>query len=284
MVVVPSGKFLMGAGQGEIEAVTKDDPAGTERWRSNAPQISVVIAKAFAVGQTHVTRVQFKAFVDANSGYRIDSGCYSYEARQWRLSTNRSWRDPGYSVTDEQPVVCVNWNDAKAYAEWLSKVTGHGYRLLSDAETEYVTRAPKSEDPRQPRYFFGDDAKDLCAYANGADTTAADKFNWSATDIAACPDNFVFTAPVASFKPNRWGLYDVHGNVWTWTEDCWNDSNSGNGGDGTARATGDCSRHVIRGGSWYGNPRDLRAANRDGGSSENRVSFLGFRLAMTLNP
>ena len=92
------------------------------------------------------------------------------------------------------------------------------------------------------------------------------------------------TVPVDSFEANPWGLFNVHGNVWDWTADCWNDSNQGNPGNGSARTTRDCLARVIRGGSWRYGPQGLRAAVRDGIPSDYRFYNLGFRLARTLNP
>jgi formylglycine-generating enzyme required for sulfatase activity len=90
--------------------------------------------------------------------------------------------------------------------------------------------------------------------------------------------------PVDAFEPNPWGLYNVHGNVWEWTEDCWNESNKGKPGDGRARTTGECGRRVVRGGSWFDLPRFHRAADRYSYTSGNRNFNLGFRLARTLSP
>jgi len=110
-------------------------------------------------------------------------------------------------------VVCVNWEDAKAYAAWLSGKTGKSYRLLSEAEAEYVIRGITRPSDPHPRWWFGNDAKDLCANANGADQTAAKQFNWDLKTVAPCPDGFAYTSPVASFRPNAFGIYDAAGNA-----------------------------------------------------------------------
>jgi formylglycine-generating enzyme required for sulfatase activity len=162
-------------------------------------------------------------------------------------------------------VVCVSWLDAKAYAEWLSSKTGKSYRLLSEAEREYVTRAGTatpfwwgpSITPKQAKYDGS-----LEPYKGGG----------------ARGEYRKHTVPVDSFAANPWGLYNMHGNVWDWTEDCWNDANVGNPGDGSARTSGDCSYRVVRGGSWYRRPEDLRSANRQKNFIGDHGATNGFRL------
>jgi formylglycine-generating enzyme required for sulfatase activity len=176
-------------------------------------------------------------------------------------------------------VVCVNWDDAKAFAAWLSKKADKPYRLLSEAEREYATRGRTTT-----RYYFGNDETKLCQYGNGADRTARNK-----TKIAGgadCEDGYAYTAPVGQFTANPFGLHDMHGNVYDWVEDCWHDSYKGAPTDGSAWITSctDASRRVLRGGAWSYNSQALRSANRSGVSAGNRFSVSGFRLARTLNP
>ena len=160
---------------------------------------------------------------------------------------------------------------AKAYAEWLSRKTGKTYRLLSEAEREYVTRAGTTTPfwwgaaitPNQANYDGSADPY------KGGGTKGQDRGQ---------------TVPVDSFEANPWGLFNVHGNVWERTEDCWNDRNQGNPRNGSARTSGDCTRHVIRGGSWVSYPQNLRAAGRIGVTTVGRDLNVGFRLARTLNP
>ena len=165
----------------------------------------------------------------------------------------------------------VNWDDTKAYVAWLSRKTGKSYRLLSEAEREYVSRGGtttpfwwgSSITPKQANYDGSVDP-----YKGGGSRGEYRRR----------------TVPVDSFEPNPWGLYNVHGNVWEWTEDCWNDSNAGNPGDGRARTTGDCSRRAVRGGSWFYYLQSLRSASRLWRYVVNRDFILGFRLARTLDP
>jgi formylglycine-generating enzyme required for sulfatase activity len=158
----------------------------------------------------------------------------------------------------KRTVVEVSWNDAKAYVKWLSKKTGKKYRLLSEAEWEYAARADTTT-----RYWWGDAiSKDQANY--GYDLNK--------------------TVPVDSYQPNLWGLYQVHGNVWEWVEDCWHKNYNGAPDDGTAWLKGgNCRGHVVRGGSWNdGFQSGLRSANRSWGFTGSRYVFIGFRIARTL--
>jgi formylglycine-generating enzyme required for sulfatase activity len=161
----------------------------------------------------------------------------------------------------KRPVINVSWEDARAYVRWLSKKAGKDYRLLSEAEWEHAARAgskrryPWGDEPGQNRANFRDSGN-----------------QWSGKQ----------TAPVGGFEPNTFGLHDVIGNVWEWTEDCWNGSYEGAPGNGRPWETGDCGRRVVRGGSWDGNPDDARSAYRDWLEPGLRSYDLGFRLARTL--
>jgi formylglycine-generating enzyme required for sulfatase activity len=157
----------------------------------------------------------------------------------------------------------VNWEDAKAYAAWLSTMTGKTYRLLTEAEWEYAARAGT-----MTAYYWGDDVGKGNANCIGCGS------RWDGQRAS----------PVGSFKPNAFGLYDMAGNVWQWVEDCYHDDYSGVPTDGSAWAAGDCSSRMIRGGTWNGNPRLLRSADRIGSAPGNRSAILGFRLGRTLLP
>jgi formylglycine-generating enzyme required for sulfatase activity len=166
-----------------------------------------------------------------------------------------------------RPVTDVNWDDARAYAAWLSRKTGKTYRLLSEAEREYVTRAGT-----MTAFWWGSSIIPNQANYDGNYTYAGGPQG----------EYLGRSVPVDNFEANPWGLFSVHGNVWEWTEDCWNDSNQGNPGSGDARTTGDCGRRVVRGGSWYSTPQDLRAAFRSRYTSGARYCNIGFRLARAL--
>ena len=228
----------------------------------------MTIAKPFAVGRFAVTRGEFAAFVAA-TGHKTDGGCYVYTGSEWKQQADRDWRTPGFSQNDRHPVVCVNWNDAKAYVAWLSIHTSKTYRLLSEAEREYVARAGTTTP-----FWWGATISTSQANYNGEYTYAGgSKGEYRKSTVA-----------VDTFAANPWGLYNVHGNVWEWTEDCWNERNAGNPGNGSARTSGDCGSHVLRGGSWIGYPRSLRSASRSWSPPADRTNIVGFRVAKTLSP
>ena len=160
-------------------------------------------------------------------------------------------------------MINVSWEDAQGYVRWLSRKTGEEYRLLSESEWEYVARAGT-----RTRYWWGDEIGRNRANCDGCGSRWEDRQ----------------TAPVGSFSANGFGLHDVHGNVWEWVEDCWNESYAGAPRDGSAWESGECGRRVLRGGSWYNNLRYLRSAFRGRNSAGNRYMFIGFRVARTLTP
>ena len=263
MVVVPAGSFTMGSPESEPQR---------ESWQkgTESPQLKVTIAQPFGVGQFAVTRGEFAEFVTA-TGHRTEGGCYAYTGTEWKLQAGRNWRSPGFSQNDRHPVVCVNWDDAKAYTSWLSRKTGKSYRLLSEAEREYVTRAGTTTP-----FWWGSSISPTQANYDGSAAPyqgGGSKGVWRKA-----------TVPVDSFAANPWGLYNVHGNVWEWTEDCWKDSHTGNPGNGSISTTGDCGRRVLRGGSWFYFPQILRSALRGTNSTDFRLDSIGFRLARTLSP
>ena len=137
---MPGGAFLMGTAPAEIEKLCKEYPDWAEYLKWEGPQQKVTIAKPFAVGRFAVTRGEFAAFVK-EKGYSVPNEAYTYEGGKRELRKGRSFSNPGYAQDDSHPVVCVNWEDAKAYAKWLGDKTGKDYRLLSEAEWEYVCRA-----------------------------------------------------------------------------------------------------------------------------------------------
>ena len=218
------------------------------RYDNEAPVHRVTIPAAFAVGKYEVTFEEWDACVSSG-------GCRAYRPA-----------DEGWG-RGRRPVINVSWDDAKSYVEWLSRETGKGYRLLSESEWEYVARAGT-----MTAFYTGARITASEAYFNGRLT-----YNGSSTG-----EDRRRTIPVGSFGPNQFGLHDVHGNVWEWVEDCWNGSYSGAPVDGEANTTGDCSRRVLRGGSWFSRPRNLRSAIRNRFRIGYRSSFFGFRVARTL--
>ena len=267
MVVVPEGTYRMGS------------PSGEEGRRDReGPVRRVKIGYRLAVGVKEVTRGEFARFV-SETGRPMGDSCWEWDGEWKERSGGRNWKSPGYGQTDEHPVVCVGWNDAKAYVRWLSGKTGKEYRLLSEAEWEYVARAG-TETAR----YWGEGESGQCRYANGADEALKRRdSDWKWT-TASCDDGYARTAPVGSYQANGFGLHDVLGNVYEWTEDCWNESYTGALSDGSAWESGDCGRRVLRGGSWLIDPRNLRSAYRGRSTTGNRSLILGFRVARTLTP
>ena len=261
MVVVPAGSFKMGDLKGDGEDNEK-------------PVHGVTIPQPIAVGIYEVTRGEFARFV-SETDHDTGTECWIYDGSDWNVGIGQSWRDPKFHQTDRDPVVCINWKDAQAYVSWLSHVTGNSYRLLSEAEWEYVARSGT-----KTRYWYGDDddVGQLCSYGNGAGRETS--FSWKND---ACGDDYALTAPAGAFRANKFGLHDMHGNVWEWVEDCWHENYTGVPTDGRAWTSGgECDRRVLRSGSWGLDARDLRAARRDGYEYEDRDADIGFRVAMTL--
>ena len=266
LVVVPEGTYRMGSPESE-----------SGRRDREGPVRRVTIGYRLAVGVKEVTRGEFARFV-SETGRSMGGSCWEWDG-EWKERSGRNWKSPGYSQTDEHPVVCVSWDDAKAYVDWLSGKTGKEYRLLSEAEWEYVARA----GTRTARYW-GESESGQCRYANGADEALKRRdSDWKWT-TASCDDGFARTAPVGAYEANGFGLHDVLGNVSEWTEDCYNESYRGAPSDGSAWESGNCSRRVLRGGSWDYGPGYLRSANRSGDTTGVRLNTLGFRVARTLTP
>ena len=261
MLIVPAGRFTMGS------------PGNEPQRDKDEAQIHVTIAKPFAVGKFEVTRGEFAAFVKA-SGHFVGNKCRTYEGNKWKERIGRSFRKPGFSQNDTHPVVCVNWKDAQAYVEWLNTKLGlsgaQRYRLPSETEWEYVARASTTSP-----FWWGSSIKTTLANYNG---------NYVYKGGGSKGKFRKRTVSVDSFKANVWGLHNVHGNVYEWTEDCWNDSNSGNPGNGSARTTGKCKRRIIRGGSFGNNPKDLRSALRHEIGIGRRSFSVGFRVVRMLTP
>jgi formylglycine-generating enzyme required for sulfatase activity len=254
-------------------------------FKREHPQHPVRITKPFYLGTSHVTRGQFRQFV-TESGYKTDAEKAERPgALVWRLGQNDtvfdkdcSWRNAGFDQTDEHPVVCVSWNDAVAFCQWLSKKEGKTYRLPTEAEWEYACRAGTTT-----RYCSGDDPEALAKVANVADAAYKVKFPGQDCSIKAS-DGYVFTAPVGQFKPNAFGLYDMHGNALQWCSDWSGDYHYQQSPieDPTGPDTGGAiGFRVVRGGCWYSCPDSVCSATRGGTAPSNRLNGMGFRVART---
>ncbi len=247
MVVVPAGEFTMGTSASEIAALKK--VYGQEGYDWEGPQRTVTIKLPFAVGRFAVTFDEWDACV-------ADGGCNGYSP------SDQDWG------RGKRPVINVNFDDAMAYVEWLSRKTGKTYRLLSEAQHKYVTRAGTAT-----AFWWGETI-----------STAQANYNGNYTFRGGAKGQFrQKTVPVDSFEPNPWGLCNVHGNVWEWVEDVWHANYKGAPTDGSAWLQGgDPSERVVCGGSWRSGPQNLRAASRLRSDSVDRDGNLGFRVGRTL--
>ncbi|HXP06497.1 MAG TPA: SUMF1/EgtB/PvdO family nonheme iron enzyme [Stellaceae bacterium] len=271
MVVIPAGAFQMGAPPGENERFN----VSINEANRVQPQHPVTFAKAFALAKFDVTRAEFAAFVSATN-FHPQPGCMTFANGVWEPQPQASWDNPGFAQTDREPVVCMNQIEIGSYLGWLRRMTGKNYRLPTEAEWEYAARGGTTT-----AYYWGNDPKDSCAYENVGDQSYGEKYNVSG--VIACRDGFSDLAPVGSFKPNPFGLYDMLGNIFVLTGDCWNDSYAGAPIDGSAWTAGDCTKIAARK-AGFGNIRAsvFRAANREPEGTIVKRNRFGFRVALSL--
>lgn len=273
MLVITPGRTTMGISEREVTAETIPQL----HVESELPRHGVTISQAFAIGQTEVTRAQFAAFVDA-TGYE-SRGCVVIEGenrdgQNWMFSAERSWQNPGFAQTDDDPVVCVSRQDAQTYADWLAGKTGKRYRLPSETEWEYAARAG-ADGAR----YQGTQRNTFCTHANVADKTHQDVFVFKEAHLVfSCATGHAYTAPVANFEPNSFGLYDALGNVREITADCWNINHWGKPLGSAPRRDGDCNSVVVKGGGWYDTPHNVRLARRMRAGENERRADQGFRV------
>ena len=267
MVVLPAGEFLMGSPASEPGHL---DVEGLPR--------RVIIPKRIAMGKFEITLDQMSAFM-AETGMSIGGSCRRLVNPERPPPTwsgpEASLEHPGFDITGSHPAVCVSWHEAQSYVAWLQRRTGKPYRLPSEAEWEYAARAGTAG-----RYSFGDEASPLCAYARFADLGSP--FGWH----DGCRSELVAygAAPVGSLKPNPWGLFDMHGNVWEWVEDCWTPNPLEIPVDGSAFSRpGNCEIGVIRGGSFTSSSLMVRSAIRSPVRTAHHFYNTGLRVALTLS-
>lgn len=278
LVLVPSGSFWMGA-------IGSDPNANADE----RPRHRVRIARPFYLSSTEVTIGQFRQFVAA-TGYRTEAevdgvGGWGWDAESATfigLDPRFHWRHTGWPQTADHPVVNVTWNDAVAFCDWLSRREGRVYRLPTEAEWEYACRAGTTT-----LYSTGNDPEALATVGNVADRTAREALfpNWESAIHAR--DGYTFTAPVGRFRPNAWGLFDMHGNVWEWCSDWYDESfyasSPATCPTGPLQPVGFPSR-VVRGGGWSSVPVYVRTSNRPGRTPDARYDYLGFRVVTTAPP
>lgn len=249
MVVLPAGEYYIGS---------PEDEEG--RGENEGPQKLIKIGQEFAVGKFEITWNEWESCI-------ADAVCTDHKRAGMGGPV-----DEGMG-RGNRPVINVGWDDAQSYVTWLSQKTGQRYRLLTEAEWEFAARAGTSGP-----YFFDPKNEQFCNYANSADETDPIMGDY-------CLSVDEYTAVVGSRAPNQFGLHDMIGNVWEWTEDCYYPSYDGLSDDGSSRSGDEetCDYRTMRGGSWGETAKELRVASRTGNGFNARFGFLGFRVARELN-
>ncbi len=297
LVRIPAGAFWMGSNEPLAalqQAYPRMAPERLEALADEAPVHRVRITRAFYMGQTEVTVGQFRRFLKA-SGYQPESvadgtGGYGYNPAYDPTHSARgdlfegrdprySWRNPGFAQTAQHPVVNITWNDAQALARWLSRKEGRTYRLPTEAEWEYAARAGT-----RTRYHSGDGPESLLAVANTFDADAAPYWPQLAADALQGHDGFAFTAPVARKRPNAFGLYDMHGNAWEWTQDLYGEDYYAHSPVDDPQGPREGQVYVRRGGSWHTWALYARASYRNWNTPQTRYTLVGMRLVMEAKP
>ena len=267
MATIPAGTFMMGFDGGEPD-------------RYDGPPHEVTIARPFELSLYEVTHGEFSKFVE-DTEYEPAKACAVYVKDGWGHRDWANWQNPGIErpPQDNEPVTCVSWNDATAYISWLNEKTGETYRLPTEAEFEYAARAGTSST-----FAWGEDPNGGCEQANQFDTTGVEAFPDIFWEGAECNDGLPMVAPVGSLDPNPFGLYDIVGNVWEWTQDCYvlpypDDIPT----DGSAmEVDGECEKRTVRGGSWETRPSRMAVAWRGRDYPHQAFRTFGFRLARTI--
>jgi len=282
LVKIPPGEFIMG---GNIPAAEMVRMTGEKesRFTDQFPQHKVKISRPFYMGQTEVTRAQFEQFVVEESFVTFaDKVGWSYSVKggEWVKVAHRTWRNPYFLQSPEHPVVSVTYPDLVAFCKWLSKKEGKNYRLPTEAEWEYAYRAGSTS-----RYPWGDSDDDAEGWGNAADLTIKkghshwETYNWN--------DGYAQTAPVAQFKPNPFGLYDMFGNVWEWCNDLYGEQYYEVSPEVDPVGPNESSEkpdphHCLRGGSWSSEPFRSYCGWRDASGVIGQGEDMGFRVVMEI--
>ncbi len=273
MAVIPAGSATLGSHPQEID-----------RFSAERDLTEVTISSPYAMSKTEVTLAQYRRFMSEtqhvsqpqirDGAPRI--GCNYYDGKSYGYIHDHSWQNPGYPQREDAPVVCVSWSDATAYAKWLCQKTGKNYRIPSSVEFEYASRAGS-----QSTWYWGNKSADACEYANVADRSLSKVYPNRPT--FNCDDGYVYTASVAQFKANAYGLYDMIGNAWEWTDDCFRMDLTDAPTNGSAwleeAEDGDCMMRTPKGGSWISGIGWSRAAVRSRDHAHYKSFMLGFRVA-----
>ncbi len=298
-VLIPPGSFTMGTTEAQVKAALARWPEKKEdAFAGEKPTRKVTLSKALWMGQHEVTVGQFRRFVEA-TGHKTDAergtkfqgafvvygevdrdvgGAIAVRRSHVGMKDDATWRNPYFKQTDEHPVVCVSWNDARAFADWLNatdraRPAGSSYRLPTEAEWEYACRAGTTT-----WYQWGDDPGAGKGWCNVKDLAAEVIFGSRGGKVFQWDDGFVYTAPVGSFRASSFGLHDMHGNVGEWCEDWHGAYRSGDQTDPVGPASGE--KRVLRGGSWLDLPDSMRSTHRSPDGPHCRDNYNGFRLVL----
>ncbi len=276
MVVIPAGTAIVGA-------------SAEDKFRNadELPERRFTVREPFAVSRYEITRDQYEAFVRATER-PVGADCLTDRRKRgdWQLDAATTFRDPGFTQTGDHPVACVNWGEAQAYVAWLNQQTDGGYRLLTEAEWEYVARGGATQNLTYP---WGNDQAKGCPFANVLDRTALqtyggmDTSGYKVYDPMECADGRLNTSPVGSLQPNGFGVYDMIGNVSEWVADCYSASRDQLSESGVPPASdGVCARRIAKGGSWGTLAHNVRTAERLPYPGTHRDDSIGIRVARTL--
>ena len=258
MVIVPAGSFEMGSSADE--RVREGVPS---RFADRETLVHrVTIAKPFAMSRNEITRGLYARFVAETK--RPDPpacGVFNPDTDSWKERPGYSWRNTGFEQTDDHPVACTSFGDARDFAAWLAKKTGKPYRLATEAEWEYAARGGTTT-----ARYWGDSAEPGCELANimSAATVARLGNPKSWANKLVCTSPHAFTVPVGSYPPNPFGLHDMIGNVYEWIADCYHPTYAGAPVDGSAWNEPRCAQHMLRGGAFHSAPWLARVAARGG--------------------
>ena len=266
LLLIPAGKFMMGSPKGEEDRLDEELPHDVE------------ITQQFYLAKHEVTVGQFKTFVK-ETNYKTEAekdgkGGRAFDGKEFVQKPEFTWKKLHFTQTDDHPVTVVSWNDAVAFCAWLSKKEGKIYRLPSEAEWEYACRAGT-----KTRFSVGDKDADLQAVANIADATL--KLKWKDAFWATkWEDGFPFTAPVGRFRANDFGLQDMHGNVWEWCSDWYDENYYLKSPKQDPQGPTNGKERVQRGGAWSTQPKFCRCAFRDYHEPDYRSDCVGFRVVV----
>jgi formylglycine-generating enzyme required for sulfatase activity len=280
--LIPAGEFMMGGGESAEELVKAFAAYNrkAEFFTDEYPRHRVRITKPFYLGRYEVTVGQYRRFVE-ETGYKTEAetdgtGGWGYNSQTGQCEGRKpefNWLNPGFAQTDNHPVLNVTWNDAAAFCQWLTRKEGKTYRLPSEAQWEYACRGQTTT-----RYYNGNDPAGLAAAANTLDDKGRTTFPHVQELTNLAGEKPRFTVPVGGKEPNRFGLFDMHGNVWEWCADWYGEDYYAKSPLADPAGPDSGEVRVRRGGGWNSFPLWARASFRNWNTQKSRCVNLGFRV------